>query len=118
MKTEKYILTALCAVVFIWVIKMVVGIIGLARYQGPSQLLALIEVAAFMGAGVIPLLAAWLSSPQKKWLYVLWAPCILYVCFLAIRYTIHNPIPGAIRLLLWIAIIALVARSTHSEKSA
>lgn len=112
MKVQKTVLTVLCAVVCLWAAWMVVGVIGLARYQGPAQLLELIEVAMFMGAGVFPLLLAWWTkSARHRWLFIAAVTCLAYVTVLALNTLRLGLWPqGAVRLALWIVIATLVIR--------
>jgi hypothetical protein len=115
MKIEKDVLSVLCAGVCVWAARMVVGVIGLARHQGPMALLALLEVAAFLGAGLIPLLMVWLSPKKKrKWPDAIWAVCALYVVVLALNYSRYDPLAGTVRLALWISIIILFIRASKN----
>ncbi|MGH8018218.1 MAG: hypothetical protein ACREIA_07995 [Opitutaceae bacterium] len=121
-KTRPFTVSALAALgiaVGVWVAKMLVGVILLARHQDVPVLTAVFEMAMFLGAGLIPLAAVWLvEDERRRWLYVLWAPCILYVSFLAVRYCLASPFAGAMRLLLWAAIIVLFIRVSLKTKPA
>ena len=119
MKIERYILSVLCGGVCIWAATMVVGVIGLAVHQGAFALLALLEVATFLGAGLLPLLILW-SSPEKtnKWAFRAWLLCIGYVTLLSLNSCRIDLIPGAIRFTLWIMIVVLFTRATRDAKPA
>jgi len=117
MKLEKLVLTALCAVVGAWTIKMLVGVVGLSRPQDVPALLAALELSMFFGAALLPLITVWFfETKKKKWLYLLWAPCILYVIVLAFRYSLISPLGGGLRLLIWTAIIVLFVRESKKSK--
>ena len=119
MKADKIVLTALCAVVCVWTAGMLLGVVNLARHQDVSVPAVSVELSLFLGAGLIPLLAVWVF-PQRSmfWLRVAWAPCILYVSFLAINLTRLHPSAGLPRLILWTAIIVLFLRQPRKTKSA
>jgi len=73
----------------------------------------------FFGAAILPLVAVWLfEKPKWKWLYVLWAPCMLYVIVLAFRSVFVSPLAGSLRLLIWSAIIVLFVRESKDPKPA
>jgi hypothetical protein len=117
MKTEKYVLSVICVGVCLYAAKMVVGVIGLARYQGPGALLALLEVATFLGAGLIPLIFLWQADKKmRKALYVVWMVCIAYVSLLAIN-TLRLGLftAGAIHLSVWVAIVVLLVRALREK---
>jgi len=117
MKTEKIVLTVLCVGACIWCIKMLVGVIGLSRHQDVSTAAAVFELAMFFGAGSLPLIAIWLIGDRKrKWLYLLWTPCILHAVFLAISYSRVSPSGGFVRLFLWFAIVVLFIRESKKIK--
>lgn len=119
MKMEKLVLTGLCAAACGWFAKTLVGIIGLSRLQDVSAPAAVFELAMFLGAGLLPLLAIWAFPERKRtWVYVLWTPCILYVVFLAINFTRSSPPAGALRLLLWSAIVVLFIRESRKSNAA
>jgi hypothetical protein len=115
MKIEKYILTALCVGVCIWSATMIAGVINLARLQGPPPyaILASLEPAAFLGAGLLPLLLTWRPSARhQKKLLGAWAICMTYVTLLALnmlRLGLHER--ASIRLALWGAIVVLLIRT-------
>jgi len=135
---QKIILTTLCSLVLAYVGRMIVGVISLARLQGvtwhwnilaPSHEVPVVavvfEVSMFIGAALIPLLAAWRPEMRrKKWLLYGWSPCILYVLFLAISFfvrvpfTISSSVLGVGRLSAWIVIAALFIRISRKTKLA
>lgn len=110
MKTEKPVLAVLCVVSFLWVVRMVVGIVGLAQHQEVPVASVVFELTMFLGAGLLPLLAISTAKP-RKWLNVLWVPCILYVCLITANYTRINLMGGGLRLLLWLGIAVLFVRT-------
>jgi len=119
MKTEKLVLTALCAVVCAWTVKMLVGVVGLSRTQDVPALTAAFEIAMFFGAALLPLVAVWFFADRpRKWLHVLWTPCIIYVIFVALRYSLVSPLAGGVRLLIWSAIFVLLVRISKKPKPA
>jgi hypothetical protein len=117
---------------------MIVGVIGLGRLQGftwhwnimaPSHevpvVAVIFEISMFIGAALIPLLAAWRPEVRrKKWLLYVWSPCILYVLFLAINFFVRGPFTilssglGVGRLLAWFVIAALFIRESRKTKMA
>ena len=114
MKIEKATLTALCVIICAWAVKMLVSIVHLARYQDVPVLAAAFEIGMFLGAGLVPLAAVWFFKEMKrKWLYALWAPCILYVSFLAINLSRFRPVAGSLRILVWAVIIVLFIRESR-----
>ncbi|ACB77572.1 hypothetical protein Oter_4299 [Opitutus terrae PB90-1] len=118
MKIEKLLLTVLCSIACAWVVWTAVGVAGLAQHQGPPSLAGGLELLAFAAASAIPLVHTWWRSGRRPWLLAVWAPCLLYECFLATRVALHQPLAGAARLLLWLAIAVLVARQSHQEQAA
>ncbi len=119
MKIEKLILSVLCAVVCIWVAKMIIGVVGLAYHQGAYNLLALFEVAMFAGAGAIPLVLIWRSPAKRsKWLFIVWTICTVYVVLLAanaLRLGLMGV--GISRFAIWTIIAILFVRIfTHDDK--
>ena len=112
MKTEKYILTALCAIGCLWAIKMVVGVVGLALHQDVSALAAFFEIGAFVGAALIPLAFLWLSRARmRSWLLGPWVLSVAYVCLLSLNgLRLGLPISG-VTLAFWVAIVILFARA-------
>lgn len=119
MKTEKLTLTALCVIVFTWIIKMMVGIVNLSHTQDVPAGEAAFELSMFLGAALFPLLAVWfVKGPVTKWLHVLWVPCILYVLFLAFNVSVHGGLLAGWRVLLWAAIIVLFVRVSMKPKQA
>jgi len=121
MKTEKLFLGVLCLGACVWSTSMIISVVALARYQGPSALFALIEVAAFVGAGLVPLLFIRKSEKKDgKLMIVLWVICVAYASLLAINaLRLELFTKGAVRLALWIAITALFIRVIkHQRKPA
>lgn len=118
MKTEKLLLTVLCSIACAWVVWTAVGVAGLAQHQNVPALAAALELLAFAAAATIPLVHTWWRTARRPWLLAVWAPCLLYECFIATRVALHQPLGGAVRLLLWLAIAALVARQSRREQLA
>ena len=119
MKTPKIVLTVLCAAACAWFAKMLVGVVGLSRDQEVSAPATVFELSMFLGASLLPLIAVWLFDERKrKWLYILWAPCVLYVGFLAINFARFSPLAGVARILLWSAIIVLFISESKKTKTA
>ena len=120
MKTEKNALTVLCIIACLLAARMLIGVAYLALHHHMSVVAGCFELLLFAGAGVIPLIAVWFSrEANRMWLYVLWAPCILYVVFLSIRLSLHGYLfSGCLRLALWIAIGVLFTRSLDKTKAA
>lgn len=107
-KVERALLTGLAVGVLACSAWMAVGVIGLARHEGPRALGALLEVAAFVGVAVVPLRVRW--SRATAWLAV-WAGCLTYVTVLALNaLRLGLYLEGALRLALWIALAALFLR--------
>lgn len=113
MKTQKLILIALCLGACLWSAKIIVGVVGLARVQGSPGLVGWLEVGAFCGAGLLPLLLIRNSGAKHKPVLVgIWVPCIAYVTLLALNFMRLGLVTaGAIRLALWIAIAVLLVRT-------
>lgn len=113
MKTQRYVLIALCSGVCVWSATMVVSVLGLARAQGPFALLGLLEVAAFAGAGLLPLLLLWKAdSKYRTVLVAVWALCITYVSLLALNLLrLGFFTAAAFYLALWTAIAVLLIRT-------
>lgn len=98
---------------------MIANVLGLARHQDVSVLSAVADLSMFLGAGLLPLLAVWYFDRRSvKWIYVLWAPCVLYVGVLAVNYSLQQPLAGAARLLLWVTIAVLFIRESGKLKTA
>jgi hypothetical protein len=116
MKSEKHILTVLCLGVCIWSATMIVGVFGLARTQGPSALWALLEVAAFVGAGLLPLLLIWKSDAgHEKVIVGIWTVCVGYVNLLALNaLRLGLFAKASVRLALWIVIAILLVRALRA----
>jgi hypothetical protein len=121
MKTQRHILTALCVGACIWSATMIAGVFGLARAQGSFALMGLLEVAAFAGAGLLPLLLIWKSDAKRKTVLVaIWAVCVTYVSLLALNLMrLGFFTEGSVHLALWIAIAVLLVRTLRlSHKNA
>jgi hypothetical protein len=121
MKTQKYVLIALCLGVCLWSARMGFGVVGLARVQEWSALTGLLEIAAFGGAGFSPLLLLW--RPEAKYrssLVAAWALCIGYVGLLALNLLrLGYFAPAGLRLALWATIAVLAIRTVRlTPKSA
>lgn len=121
-KTQKYILTALCLAVCVWSVTMIVGLVGLSRAQGWSALTNWLEVAAFFGAGFLPLILIWKAElgRNRTFLVATWALCLTYVGLLALNLMRLGFLGKAgIRLVVWAAIAVLFVRTLRlSQKSA
>lgn len=113
MKAEKTILTVLCLGVCLWSARMVVGVIGLASTQGALQLLALLEVVTFAGAGLIPLLLLWKRPLTLSRIAIgIWVVCMVYATLLALNLVrVGLYAKGGVRLALWVAIAVLTVRA-------
>ena len=113
MKTQKYVLIALCLGVCVWSARMGFGVVGLARVQGWSALAGLLEVAVFGGAGLLPLVL--LGKPEAKYrlaLVAVWAVCLAYVSLLALNLLRLGHFAAAgLHLALWAAIAVLAIRT-------
>lgn len=122
---KRHILTVLCVLQLAYLGKIIVSVIGLARYQDIPVLSAVFECSMWLGAALIPLLATWRpGGRRRRWPYFLWAPCILYVVFISINFFIRGPFSitssliGVGRLLAWLAIAVLFIHVSRKPKTA
>jgi len=119
--TRKYALIALCALALVFVGKTVVGIVGLLRYQDVPFVPVGFELTMFIGAALIPLTVALRHEEErKKWHYLIWAPCILYVIGVGINSLVRSPFDaryvfGIARFAGWLAIAALFIRGAQKK---
>lgn len=97
---------------------MIVGVLGLARAQGAFALWGWLEVAAFTGAGVLPLLLMGKAGAKYKTVLLAgWALSITYVSLLALNLLrLGIFVQGSVRLSLWIVIAILLVRILHTSK--
>lgn len=106
-------LIILCVGACLWSAKMAVGALAVARGDNPLPLVGLLEIAAFAGAGALPLLLlATRGRRRRTALAAAWAPCLAYVLLLALNLLrLGFLVAGGIRLAVWLAIAFLTLRS-------
>jgi hypothetical protein len=111
MKNERYALTILCILALAWAVRIVTGVVGLARHQEVPWMAAGFELGMFLGAAAIPLIAP--AITRGIWRIVLfsaWVPCITYVVFLSVNLATNDLVRGGLRFVLWTAITVLFVR--------
>ena len=114
MKTQRYILTALCLGVCVWAAAMIMGVVGLVRAQGSFEWMSWLEIAAFSGAGLLPLVLIRKADPRwrRTALVAAWALCLTYVTLLALNLLrLGFFTKASLRLALWTAIAVLLVRT-------
>lgn len=138
-EVRKIVISVLCGLMIAYWARTLFGVARLASYQGAHWSLAIfsegtevpmiaviVESLLLVGAALIPLVAAW--TPQfgrKRWLLILWLPCIAYALFIGLNFFIHGTVtaPSAIkavsRLLIWltIAVLFLIDRQRRKAQS-
>ena len=114
MKTQRYILTALCLSACVWAAAMVVGVLGLVRAQGSFAWMSSLEIAGFSGAGLLPLVLIRRADlgRRRTALVAAWALCLTYVTLLALNLLrLGFFTKASLRLALWTAIAVLLVRT-------
>jgi hypothetical protein len=114
MKTQRYILTALCLGVCVWAAAMIMGVLGLVRAQGSFEWMSWLEITAFSGAGLLPLVLIRKADPgwRRTALVAACALCLTYVTLLALNLLrLGFFTKASLRLALWTAIAVLLVRT-------
>ena len=121
---RNYALIALGVLALACVGRTVIESVRLSHDQDVPPGPAWFELAAFIGAALIPLVHALRRGRRKNvWLLALWTPCILYVVGIGINLLVRSDVDGrfvfaVIRLAGWLAIAVLFLREPDPSKEA
>lgn len=97
---------------------MIGEVVDLAGSDGSVGWMGVLEIAAFTGAGLLPLLLIWKSAAgYRKALLVIWGLCFAYVSSLALNLLRLGLFAKAgVRLAVWTAIAVLLVRTLRASR--
>jgi hypothetical protein len=97
---------------------MIRDIVDLAGADGLFGWMGVLEIAAFTGAGLLPLLLIWKSAASyRKTLLVIWGLCFAYVSLLALNLLRLGLFAKAsVRLVVWSAMAVLLVRTLQASR--